>query len=162
VAFQSPCVALRHQQGAVEGFSKYLAIDLDVWGIRVATIAPEMFQTDMTSGENILGVIEQSLKGVDEDVRKDYGDEFLQGFKTCCSKAMTSVSTPRLDNIAKDVESAIALVHPDAGYQSSRNSPLKFLLNTIVAYPTKLQIIAVRAYYFFFWVCLSLREYLRK
>ncbi|GBM51129.1 Estradiol 17-beta-dehydrogenase 2 [Araneus ventricosus] len=81
------CGAYTMSKFASVGFSENLRHELDMWGIRVISIEPEIFETDMAAGENIMMRVDDALVLADEDVRKDYGEEFLKKFKTTAGTA---------------------------------------------------------------------------
>ncbi|GBM45859.1 hypothetical protein AVEN_180726-1 [Araneus ventricosus] len=55
----------------------------------------------------------------DEDVRKEYGEEFLKAFKHMASTNFPPSSN--MQKLSETVEFAVSLKHPDAVYKVCRN-----------------------------------------
>ncbi|GBM51135.1 Estradiol 17-beta-dehydrogenase 2 [Araneus ventricosus] len=132
------CGAYTMSKFASVGFSDNLRHELDMWGIRVISIEPEIFETDMAAGENIMMSVDDAFVSADEDVKKDYGTEFLRKFKTLTGRAFPP--SPNMHKLLGDIESAVTLKNPDPGYKIYRNALVKFILNFYEACPVECQV----------------------
>ncbi|GBN96461.1 hypothetical protein AVEN_136192-1 [Araneus ventricosus] len=74
-------------------------------------------RTDITA--NIWERIDSVSVDVDEDVRKDYGEEILQALKSMSITIFPP--SPNMQKLIETVECAVSLKHPDAVYKVCRN-----------------------------------------
>ncbi|CAL1275015.1 unnamed protein product [Larinioides sclopetarius] len=112
------CAAYTMSKFACVGFSESIRHELDVWGIRVISIEPEFFETNMTDSGNISRRIDESIAAVDGDVKADYGEQFIKNFKMHSNLV---VSSSRIHKVLNAIELAISLEHPDFVYRPCRN-----------------------------------------
>ncbi|GBO10738.1 Estradiol 17-beta-dehydrogenase 2 [Araneus ventricosus] len=126
------------------GFTENLRHELDMWGIQVISIEPEFFETDMVAGENIMMRVDDAFISANEDVRKDYGTEFLKKFKTLSGRAFPP--SPNIHKLLGDIESAVTLKNPDAVYKIYRNAFVKSIFNFYEASPIECQIFIANTY----------------
>ncbi|GBM24925.1 hypothetical protein AVEN_23457-1 [Araneus ventricosus] len=108
---------------ACVGFSESLRYELDLWGVRVISIEPEFFETDMTTERGISDRVDAMLATIDEDVRKDFDEEFLKAFKRMISTLFPP--SPDMQKLIETIECAVTLEHPDTVYKVCRNFGLR-------------------------------------
>ncbi|KAF7642895.1 hypothetical protein LDENG_00248490 [Lucifuga dentata] len=75
--------AYEASKAAQSMFSRVMRLDLAAWGVKVATIQPVGFKTNLFgNSETIRCHREEILHYISPEVRKDYGDAYIS---TCCS-----------------------------------------------------------------------------
>ncbi|GBM51138.1 Estradiol 17-beta-dehydrogenase 2 [Araneus ventricosus] len=139
------CGAYTMSKFASIGFTETLRHELDMWGMKVISIEPEFFETDLVAEKNIWMRVDDTFVSADEDVRKDYGEEFLRKFKTVLGRAFPP--SPNMHILLGDIESAVSLKNPDAVYKIYRNPLIKFLGNVFESCPEECQIFLKNAYF---------------
>ncbi|KAF8768463.1 Estradiol 17-beta-dehydrogenase 2 like protein [Argiope bruennichi] len=112
------CASYTMSKFACVGFSECIRHELDVWGIRVISIEPEFFETSMTNPNHISRKIDESFATIDEDVKADYGEQFIRNFKMHTNLV---VSSSRVYKVLNAIELAVSLEHPDFVYRPCRN-----------------------------------------
>ncbi|CAL1300700.1 unnamed protein product [Larinioides sclopetarius] len=127
------------------GFSGSLRHELHLWGIRVISIEPEFFETDMSTGKNLSMRVEDAFVSADENVRKDYGEEFLRKFKTVIGRAYPP--SPNMHKLLENIEKAVTLKNPDAVYKAYGNVLNEFILRFCEACPVECQVFIVNTYF---------------
>ena len=65
----------------VQAFSDALRREMAPWGIHVSIIEPGGFKTPMMKGPNIVAKYQQVWEGLDNGVKEEYGEEFIQECK---------------------------------------------------------------------------------
>jgi len=63
----------------VEAFSDALRREMSPWGVLVSTIEPGRFKTDISN--LIIGSVKQLWEDLSPELKKDYGDKYLQKCK---------------------------------------------------------------------------------
>ncbi|GBN45868.1 Estradiol 17-beta-dehydrogenase 2 [Araneus ventricosus] len=139
------CGAYTMSKFASVGFTETLRHEVDMWGIKVISIEPEFFETDIVAGENIMMRVDDAFASADEDVRKDYGEEFLGKFKTVIGRAFPP--SPNIHKLLEDIERAVSLKNPDAVYKIYRNPLIKFLVNVFESCPEECQVFLKNTYF---------------
>ncbi|CAL1292555.1 unnamed protein product, partial [Larinioides sclopetarius] len=130
---------------ACVGFSESLRYELDFFGVKVISIEPEFFQTDMTTEKGISQRIDSMFAKVDEDVRKDYGEEFLKAFQHTASTLFPP--SPNMQKLVETVEDAVSLKHPDAVYKVCRNVGVRALWTVMDVLPAEFKVFLERIVY---------------
>ncbi|GBN88005.1 hypothetical protein AVEN_218477-1 [Araneus ventricosus] len=77
------------------------------WNLDKCTEIYHQARTDMGAGENIMMRVDDAFVPADEDVRKDYGEDFLKKFKTVGKRAFPP--SPNMHKLLGDIESAVTL-----------------------------------------------------
>jgi hypothetical protein len=93
---------------------------MSVWGVKVISVEPEFFQTGLTNPENINKTMEDTYADIDEDIRSDYGDQYLKDLKANFVYTV-QISSPKMYKVLNALEDAISLEDPDNVYQPCRN-----------------------------------------
>ncbi|GBM51128.1 Estradiol 17-beta-dehydrogenase 2 [Araneus ventricosus] len=125
------------------GFSECLRFELDVWGIKVVSIEPELFETDMTNRKLIQERIGDLFHSIDEDVRRDYGEELIRAVKVNVPVIINP--SPKIEKVIEAIDSAISLKDPDAVYRVYRNIFVAALSKILEFTPTACFILVIRA-----------------
>ncbi|GBM23471.1 hypothetical protein AVEN_181584-1 [Araneus ventricosus] len=133
---------------ACVGFSESLRYELDLWGVQVISIEPEFFETDMTTEMGISERIDTMLAKVDEDVRKDYGEEFLKAFKHIGSTIFPP--SPNMQKLLETVEDAVSLKHPDVVYKVCRNFGVRVFWIVWDILPAEFKVLIIRIVLYLF------------
>ncbi|GBN70344.1 Estradiol 17-beta-dehydrogenase 2, partial [Araneus ventricosus] len=135
------CAAYTMSKFACAGFSECIRHELDVWGVRVISIEPEFFETNMTNTSNISRRIDESFAAVDEDVKADYGEQFIKNFKMHSNLV---VSSSRVHKVLNAIELAISLEHPDFVYRPCRNIFARMFYKFYEISPKTLQLLIIK------------------
>ncbi|GBM38850.1 hypothetical protein AVEN_49721-1 [Araneus ventricosus] len=85
---------------------------------------------------------------IDEDVRKDYGEEFPKAFKHMIITIFPP--SPNMQKHVETVECAISLKHPDAVYKVCRNVGVRALCTVWDVLPEELKVFIFRIVYILF------------
>lgn len=118
---------------AALGFTDCLRLEMDVWGIRVISIEPEFFRTDLSKPEMIKKHVDEVFEKADPDVREDYGEKYIRNFKLY-GDIIRGGCSASLDPVTDAVHNAVGLKYPNSVYQPNRNvftQMLFFLLTNI-------------------------------
>ncbi|GBN33391.1 Estradiol 17-beta-dehydrogenase 2 [Araneus ventricosus] len=127
---------------ACDGFSESLRYDLDMWGVKIISIEPEFFETDMTTEMGLSERVDVMCAKIDEDVRKDYGEEFLKAFKHMITTIFPP--SPNMQKLVEAIECAVSLKHPGAVYKVCRNVGVRALLTVWDVLPEELKVFIFR------------------
>ncbi|CAL1267385.1 unnamed protein product [Larinioides sclopetarius] len=133
---------------AVVGFNECLRREMDVWGIRVISIEPELFRTPMTDLESIPRDLDKEFVDLDASIIEDYGTTYLENLKKNI-RVFARFSSLRIFNVIKDLESAITLESPDAVYKTSRNYIFKIGIYILHNFPVCVQDMWIKLMLFF-------------
>ncbi|XP_035231929.1 D-beta-hydroxybutyrate dehydrogenase, mitochondrial-like, partial [Stegodyphus dumicola] len=117
---------------AAVAFTECLKQEMDVWGVKVISVEPEMFMTPIVL--HTVKHIDDTCDSLEKDVRDDYGEKFLKGFKEFF-ECLTSMSSNKINVVIDDLESAIALEYPDAVYKPRRNFPARISCYILEHFP---------------------------
>ncbi|GFT04203.1 estradiol 17-beta-dehydrogenase 2 [Nephila pilipes] len=105
---------------AASGLTDCLRRELDVWGIHVISIEPEMFQTPIADFGAASKRMDETFASLDASIKEDYGVEYFDKFKKFAGE-YAFISSEKIYKVIDDLESAITLEHPSTVYRSSRN-----------------------------------------
>ncbi|KFM78604.1 Estradiol 17-beta-dehydrogenase 2, partial [Stegodyphus mimosarum] len=103
---------------AAVAFTECLKQEMDVWGVKVISVEPEMFMTPIIHAT--IKNIDHTFDSLEKGIRADYGEKFLKGFKVFL-ECLTSMASTKINIVIDDLESAIALEYPNAIYKPRRN-----------------------------------------
>ncbi|GFT82676.1 estradiol 17-beta-dehydrogenase 2 [Nephila pilipes] len=106
---------------AAVGFTNALRQELNIWGIKVISIEPEMFKTELLNLQAIHNQVDPSFRNLDDSLKDDLDENFANSFvklKDC----FLFLASPRLNAVVEDLESAVSLVYPDHTYKPRRNA----------------------------------------
>ncbi|GFY56986.1 estradiol 17-beta-dehydrogenase 2 [Trichonephila inaurata madagascariensis] len=139
------CTPYTMSKFACVGFTECLRHELDVWGIRVISIEPEFFQTNMTNIENIEKRVDEAFSSIEDDVRTDYGEQYIKNFKLHASGTTTS---PKIHKVLDAIEMAISLEHPDYVYRPCRNLFARIVLKLFEISPKVLRVLLINFHFY--------------
>ncbi|KAG8191552.1 hypothetical protein JTE90_019616 [Oedothorax gibbosus] len=116
----SHCTAYTMSKFAAVAFTECLRQEMSVWGVKVVSVEPECFETGLTKPENICNTIEATFADIEEDIRSDYGDQYLKGLKENFVNTVRICSS-KMYKVLNALEDAISLEEPDYVYRPCRN-----------------------------------------
>jgi len=101
---------------AVKAFSDALRREMYPFGVKVVTIEPMMYSTNIMNTDNIMACIDKAWMKTNEDVKEDYGHDFLDRFK---KRALVSLKTCRKETfeVVDAVTDGIQLQDPEVYYR---------------------------------------------
>ncbi|XP_071033968.1 D-beta-hydroxybutyrate dehydrogenase, mitochondrial isoform X1 [Parasteatoda tepidariorum] len=111
---------------AAVGFNDCLRQELEPWGIRVISVEPELFETAMTSDENVARNVDATFQSLDEDIKSDYGTKYFKHFKIF-AQYHTGLASDKVYHVISALEDAISMEYPDIVYRPCRNSIVEHL-----------------------------------
>ncbi|GIX77721.1 estradiol 17-beta-dehydrogenase 2 [Caerostris extrusa] len=139
------CAPYAMSKFACVAFSESLRYDLDVWGVRVISIEPEFFQTDMTKVENLRQRVDDTFASIDDDVREDYGKKFIEDFR---ARVNLMSASSKVYKVLNALELAISLEHPSLVYRPCRNCIVAVLYRIFEYSPKVMQLLMVKFYFY--------------
>ncbi|XP_005167985.2 retinol dehydrogenase 1 isoform X1 [Danio rerio] len=126
----------------VEAFSDSLRRDMVHFGVKVSIIEPGFFKTQVTD----LGLIEDDLKkrwsNLPEQVRRDYGDSYLQEYLKVLEFSHKMLASSDLSKVTSCMRHALSARHPRTRYAAGWDAkflwiPLSYLPTCVVDIITK-------------------------
>jgi len=115
---------------AAEAFTTALRLELEGWGIRVATINPSYHRTDLgTKGGSTLKVAFDKL---DEKMKADYGEEYNQKAQRLGSRNHKNCWDPQ--NVVNAMINATTAVNPRTQYIVGTDAVFQFM--PLMCWPT--------------------------
>jgi len=101
---------------AVRAFSDSLRREMYSFGVKVITIEPMMYSTNIMNVDNIMSSIDKVWMRTKEETKQAYGSDFLERFKR---RALVSLKTcrPQIYEVVDSVIEGIALDDPDLYYR---------------------------------------------
>ncbi|XP_068184634.1 dehydrogenase/reductase SDR family member 9 [Antennarius striatus] len=118
----------------VEAFNDSLRINMVPFGIKVACIEPGFFETNVTDISITKKSLTQLWEKLDQDVKDDYGEDYLDKFLVQLSQQMNAVRDGDLMKVINCMEHAISAVHPRTRYSAGWDA--KFLWLPLSYMPT--------------------------
>ncbi|XP_068115555.1 17-beta-hydroxysteroid dehydrogenase type 2 [Hyperolius riggenbachi] len=107
-------------KAALSMFSAVMRQDLLKWGVKVSTIHPSGFKTNIFGSQEYLSSQTQKiLESITPDVREDYGDDYLVALKDLHHEMFTTSSSD-LSPVLEDVFHALLARHPHPSYSPGR------------------------------------------
>ncbi|XP_011604524.1 retinol dehydrogenase 7-like isoform X1 [Takifugu rubripes] len=111
----------------VEGFNDSLRLNMAPFGVKVLCIEPGFFKTNVTD----VAIISKSAKSVwdrlPQDVKDDYGHEYLQKVLDILPKKLDALSDGDLMKVVNCMEHAVAAVRPRSRYSPGWDAKLFWL-----------------------------------
>lgn len=118
----------------VEAFSDSLRRDMMHFGVKVSIIEPGFFKTQVTD----LGLIEEDLKkrwnNLPAEVRRAYGDSYLQDYKKAQEFSMKILASSDLSKVTSCMQHALSSRYPRTRYSAGWDA--KFLWIPLSYLPT--------------------------
>lgn len=118
---------------AVRAFSDGLRKEINGFGVKVVTIEPNMYRTDIVNTQAILNSIDKLWLQTDSSVVADYGgQQFCDQLKQRL-EINVKISRPQIHEVVDTQEQAITLCEPDLYYRcaSLAEKPAIWLLSIL-------------------------------
>ncbi|GFT44921.1 estradiol 17-beta-dehydrogenase 2, partial [Nephila pilipes] len=119
---------------AAAGLTECLKEELDMRGIKVVSIEPELFKTRLTSSENIENEMDASLKKYEEFVKDIYGED-PRKYITKIKNFFLFFASSNISAVVDDLESAVSLLYPDDTYKCRRHGFARFIVFCLESLP---------------------------
>ncbi|XP_054716406.1 retinol dehydrogenase 16-like [Uloborus diversus] len=144
--FSTPyCTPYIMSKFATSAFTECLKQEMEVWGVEVISVEPEMFYTQLTDRDAFVKRMEESLSSLDADKRLEYGENYLNSFKTFAEFIINFAS--RKTYIVTDcIEEAVITRHPKTVYRPFRNILFKVVVHILISTPKPVQDLVSRLY----------------
>ncbi|GFX63972.1 d-beta-hydroxybutyrate dehydrogenase, mitochondrial [Trichonephila clavipes] len=105
---------------AAAGLNDCLRQELTPLGVSVISIEPEMFETPLTDKERVNKSYEKNLATAKEDVKTSYDEKYMDRIKKL-KDAYLYFTSPNVQLVVQDLESAICLPDPALVYKTRQN-----------------------------------------
>ncbi|GIX77718.1 hypothetical protein CEXT_775481 [Caerostris extrusa] len=112
---------------AAVGFNDCFRFEMDIWGIKVISIEPDMFQTGLTDPKVLEEKFDSSLKDLGNSREEEFSEEFIDSVKKT-KDFFISFACPQVSLAVDDLESAICSTYPDPTYRPRRHIAFRFAL----------------------------------
>ena len=101
---------------AVRSFSDSLRREMYQFGVRVVTIEPLMYSTNIMNVDNIMASIDRTFERTDKSVIETYGEHFKERFK---KRALQSLQTsrPQVHEVIDALEDGVTSSDPEIYYR---------------------------------------------
>ncbi|XP_061925842.1 retinol dehydrogenase 7-like [Entelurus aequoreus] len=100
----------------VEAFNDSLRLNMAPFGVKVACIEPGFFKTKVSDVELVNNNLKKLWARLPQDVKEDYGQEFLEKSLKTTYKSFTMLTDGDLMKVVGCMEHAIAAMHPRTRY----------------------------------------------
>ncbi|XP_061736067.1 retinol dehydrogenase 7-like [Nerophis ophidion] len=100
----------------VEAFSDSLRLNMAPFGVKVACIEPGFFKTKVSDVELVNNNLKKLWARLPQDVKDDYGQEFLEKSLETTDRSFTMLTDGDLMKVVGCMEHAIAAMHPRTRY----------------------------------------------
>ncbi|GBL86572.1 Estradiol 17-beta-dehydrogenase 2 [Araneus ventricosus] len=126
------------------GFTDCLRHEIDMHGISVVSIEPEIFLTPIVSKDTINKNLNlRLLERASTAVKVYCADGFEESLKDL-TEVFLSFACRDTSIVVDDLESAVSLVHPDHTYKPRRNALARFIFFCYEVMPRSFQILIVK------------------
>ncbi|XP_040185521.1 17-beta-hydroxysteroid dehydrogenase type 2 [Rana temporaria] len=126
-------------KAAVTMFCAVMRQDLFKWGVKVSSIHPGSFKTNIFGSRDLCSIQAQNLlENLKPDVRDEYGEDYLDTLKDLHQKMLTSSSSD-ISPVLEDAHHALLAQRPYSTYTPGRLAyliPLIFRCSPIWVYDT--------------------------
>ncbi|XP_041056024.1 retinol dehydrogenase 7-like [Carcharodon carcharias] len=109
---------------AVEAFNDSLRRDLYHFGVKVLCIEPGFFKTNVTNFDIITGNIKKLWLKLPQDVKDDYGADYLERLFPQLRERVKQLADPDLMKVVWCMNHALTSVHPRTRYSAGLDSKL--------------------------------------
>lgn len=107
-------------KAAVSMFSTVIRQELAKWGVKVVTILPGGFQTNITGSEDSWDKMEKEiLDHFSKEIQENYGQEYVHKQKLALPN-MREQSSPDITPVLQDIQNAICARNPSSFYSPGR------------------------------------------
>ncbi|CAB3387034.1 Hypothetical predicted protein [Cloeon dipterum] len=122
---------------AVISFADALRKEMKPFKISVHTIQPTAYTTLLSSTENIGNSLQSQWDKTEPEVKKSYGENYFQTFKTLYLKGSKKLSKTNSSEVIDDMVDAILSKEPKITYIPSLSK--KFMVHMLTTIPMELQ-----------------------
>ncbi|XP_065346367.1 short-chain dehydrogenase/reductase family 9C member 7-like [Cloeon dipterum] len=122
---------------AIISFADVLRKEMKPFKISVHTIQPTAYMTPLSSAENIGNSLQSHWDKTEPEVKKSYGENYFQTFKTLYLKAGKKLSRTNTSEVVDDMVDAILSKEPKITYIPSLST--KFMVHLLTSIPTEWQ-----------------------
>ncbi|GFR25901.1 estradiol 17-beta-dehydrogenase 2, partial [Trichonephila clavata] len=119
---------------ATVGFTDALREEVDLWGIKVISLEPEMFQTGLINTKVVDEEFDETFKNLDAPLKDDYDEKFTKSLAKLKDWFLYFASS-HLNAVVDCLESAVCLVYPDHTYKCRRNTFVRFIIFCYELFP---------------------------
>ncbi|XP_055477289.1 17-beta-hydroxysteroid dehydrogenase type 2 isoform X2 [Psammomys obesus] len=107
-------------KAAITMFSSVMRIELSKWGVKVITIQPGGFKTNITGSPDTWDKMEtEILDHLSKEIQEDYGRDYVQAHKNHLF-TMRDLSCSDITPVLRDIELAISAKNPSPFYAPGR------------------------------------------
>ncbi|GIX81860.1 hypothetical protein CDAR_115971 [Caerostris darwini] len=124
IPFCSPYCTSKY---AAVGFNDCFRFEIDIWGIKVISIEPDMFLTGLTDPKTLEEKLDSSIKDLGNNIKEEFSEEFIDSVKKT-KDFFISFACPQVNLAVDALESAICSTYPDLTYRPRRNIAFRFAL----------------------------------
>ncbi|XP_066542706.1 dehydrogenase/reductase SDR family member 9 [Hoplias malabaricus] len=100
----------------VEAFNDSLRVNMAPFGVKVLCIEPGFFKTNVTNTDIIQSSIEKLWNRLPQDVKSDYGSDYLDRVKAMMKEKFVKMLDGDLMKVVNCMEHAVSAVHPRTRY----------------------------------------------
>ncbi|KAG8184947.1 hypothetical protein JTE90_011079 [Oedothorax gibbosus] len=104
---------------AAAAFTDCLRVELEVWGIKVISIEPDFFKTNLIEEQKTCDDFEKTIASADEEVKADYGEDYFSKIKDSLIKYIYFITSSRIDLVVDAIDSAVTDEYPSHNYRPS-------------------------------------------
>eukprot|EP00729_Bicosta_minor_P007953 gene7953-18748_t len=97
---------------ALEAFTDCLRREMELWNVKVITIEPGYFKTDLTKPERFRQLMKDNWDKSPACVRDDYGEELFERIAAASSKATTLLGSSQLELVPDAIVQALTARWP--------------------------------------------------
>ncbi|XP_035225767.1 estradiol 17-beta-dehydrogenase 2-like [Stegodyphus dumicola] len=113
----TPYIMSKH---AAQAFTECLALEMEIWQIKVISVQPEFFRTGLTNNEMAGRQLQLTFQNLQSVVKNAYGSDYLDDLRYLVESVFRD-SSPKIDIVIDDLESAVSLKDPDSIYVCNSN-----------------------------------------
>ncbi|XP_077978728.1 retinol dehydrogenase 16-like [Glandiceps talaboti] len=100
----------------VEAFSDGLRLMMYPFGVRVCTMEPGFFKTNLTNWTELESNIDATWKSQSAEIREEYGEEWFQALKTVTADSLDTRCSPNTHWVTEAMEHALMSIKPRIRY----------------------------------------------
>ncbi|GFX63949.1 estradiol 17-beta-dehydrogenase 2 [Trichonephila clavipes] len=99
----------------------------------------------MTKVENVEKRVDEAFSSIEDDVRTDYGEQYIKNFKL---HAIGMSTSPKIHKVLDAIEMAISLEHPDYVYRPCRNLFARIVVKLCEISPKVLLVLYIKFHHY--------------
>ncbi|XP_059480968.1 short-chain dehydrogenase/reductase family 9C member 7-like [Neocloeon triangulifer] len=122
---------------ALISFSDALRREMKPFKVSVHTIQPTLYNTPLSSTDFVANSLQKQWSDSDSEVRKSYGENYFQTFKTMYIKGIKDLARKNINEVVEDMVDALLSKEPKISYVPSLFT--KFMVHFLTTIPLGLQ-----------------------